>query len=194
MGVMLVEIFARSWLTLFLIMPVFLPIMLAAQSVAGERERRTLEPLLAAPVSAREIVIGKSIAAAVPGLFITWITFLLYVPLFDAAAWRFVGGPRLPDALWTFAMLVLAPLCALFGNGLAVLTSSLVADSRVAQNVAAMVTLPMIGLAVAQLVAVLDVSLWSLGGAAVAMAAADVMLFRLGVQAFDREKVLTRFG
>lgn len=194
LAVMLVEIFARTWLTLFLIMPVFLPIMLASQSVAGERERRTLEPLLASPVTAREIVLGKSIAASVPGLVVTWATFLVFAPLFDAAAWRFVGGPRLPDAQWLFAMAVLAPLCALFGNGLAVLVSSLVADVRVAQNVSAMVTLPIIGVAISQLVAKLNLSLTHLAGAAVALATVDVMLFSLVVQAFDREKVLSRWG
>lgn len=194
MGAMLVEMFARPWLTLFLIMPVFLPIMLASQSVAGERERRTLEPLLASPVTAREIVLGKSIAAALPGLIITWGTFLLFVPAFDMATWRMVGSARLPDTQWTFAMVFLAPLFALFGNGLAVMTSSLFADARVAQNVAAMVTVPLIGVAIGQLVAKLDVSLVHLISAAFTVAAADVLLFGLMVKAFDRERVLTRWG
>ena len=40
-------VLARNWLPMFLILPIFLPILLAAQSIGGERERRTLEPLLA---------------------------------------------------------------------------------------------------------------------------------------------------
>src|SRR5258706_549998 len=48
-GQVIVDAVAINWLPVFLIMPVFLPILIAAQSVAGERERRTIEPLLATP-------------------------------------------------------------------------------------------------------------------------------------------------
>ena len=56
-------ILAVKWLPMFLVLPIFLPILVAAQSIGGERERRTLEPLLATPVSTLAIVLGKSIAA-----------------------------------------------------------------------------------------------------------------------------------
>ena len=45
------SVLAQNWLPMFLVLPVFLPILIAAQSIGGERERRTLEPLLATPVS-----------------------------------------------------------------------------------------------------------------------------------------------
>ena len=53
-------VLARNWLPMFLVLPIFLPILLAAQSIGGERERRTLEPLLATPVSTLSIILGKS--------------------------------------------------------------------------------------------------------------------------------------
>ena len=59
---------ARNWLPMFLVLPIFLPILLAAQSIGGERERRTLEPLLATPVATSSIILGKSLAALLPAL------------------------------------------------------------------------------------------------------------------------------
>ena len=60
---------------MFLVMPVFVPILISSQSVAGEKERRTLEPLLASPVTAAELVAGKSLASLVPAVGISWVAF-----------------------------------------------------------------------------------------------------------------------
>jgi ABC-type transport system involved in multi-copper enzyme maturation permease subunit len=85
-----------DWFGIFLLMPVFVPILISSQSVAGEKERRTLEPLLAAPVSAAELVLGKSLASVVPAVAITWLSFGVFVVAVDAVAWPLVHGPVLP--------------------------------------------------------------------------------------------------
>ena len=72
---------------IFLLMPVFVPILISSQSVAGEKERRTLEPLLAAPVSASELLLGKSLASVVPAVAITWTV------LRRVRAWRWTPSP-----------------------------------------------------------------------------------------------------
>src|SRR5207237_1768002 len=108
----LVAALSRNWLPMFLVLPIFLPILIAAQSIGGERERRTLEPLLATPVSTLEIILGKSLAALAPSLAITWIAAALFCLGVDAVA----GGMVLPDPAWLFGTLVLSPLLALFGN------------------------------------------------------------------------------
>src|SRR5882757_6926151 len=124
---------ARNWLPMFLVLPIFLPIVLAAQSIGGERERRTLEPLLATPVSTLGIIVGKSLAALVPALAITWLAAALFCLGVDAVAGRML----LPDSAWLFGTLALSPLLALFGNATAVVVSSRVLDPRAAQNLAA---------------------------------------------------------
>src|SRR4051812_40173243 len=47
----LIEKTLADWFGLFLLMPVFVPILISSQSIAGEKERRTLEPLLSTPVT-----------------------------------------------------------------------------------------------------------------------------------------------
>jgi ABC-2 type transport system permease protein len=180
---------ARNWLPMFLVLPIFLPILLAAQSIGGERERRTLEPLLATPVSTLSIILGKSIAALLPAVGITWIAAALFCAGVDLVAGRFL----LPDAAWLFGTLVLSPLLALFGNATAVVVSSRVLDPRAAQNLAATTVLPLLGLLVVQLAGRIALGPRFYFVLALGVAAADVTLVFAAVRLFDRERLLTRW-
>ena len=184
---------AKNWLPLFLVMPIFLPILMAAQSIGGERERRTLEPLLATPISTLEIILGKSLAAVVPSLVITWIAALALCAGLDWIAAGRMGPAPLPDRAWLFGCLVLSPLLAVFGNTLAVVVSSRVLDPRAAQNLAATTVLPLLGLVVGQIAGRLSVGLRFYVGLALFAVLADVALVALAVRWFDRERLLTKW-
>ncbi len=189
----LVAAVAKNWLPLFLVLPIFLPILMAAQSIGGERERRTLEPLLATPVSTAEIILGKSLAAVVPSIGVTWIAALLLCGGLDLLSLGRVATLPLPDSPWLFGCLVLSPLLALFGNALAVVVSSRVLDPRAAQNVAAMTVVPLLGLVVVQLAGRVSLGSRFYLGMALGAALADVLLLLLAVKWFDREALLTRW-
>ena len=189
----LVAALARNWLPMFLVLPVFLPILIAAQSIGGERERRTLEPLLATPVSTLEIILGKSVAALVTAILITWIAAALFCLGVDLVARPRLGSAPLPDADWLFATFVLSPLLALFGNALAVVVSARVVDPRAAQNLAATTVVPLLGLLVVQLAGRISLGLRFYLGLAAGAAAADVLLVALAVRLFDRERLLTKW-
>jgi len=188
-AVAVAEMVATKWLSMFLILPIFLPILVAAQSIGGERERRTLEPLLATPVSTLSIVLGKSIAAVVPALAITWIAAVLFCAGIDAATGRFL----LPDGTWIFGTLVLSPLLALFGNATAVVVSSRVVDPRAAQNLAATTVLPLVALLVLQLAGRLSLGPRFYFAFAAGIAVADAALVALAIRLFDRERLLTKW-
>ena len=190
----LVERTLVDWFGLFLVMPVFIPILISSQSVAGERERHTLEPLLASPLSAGELVAGKSFAALVPAVALTWGAFVLLCLGVDWVAWPLVGAPLLPNALWGFGVLVLGPLFAFFGNAVAVLISARVNEARTAQQVAALVVLPLLGLAAGQVAGLLRAgpALYALEGLVVL--GLDVLLVALSLRLLDRERLLSRWG
>jgi len=180
---------ARNWLPMFLVLPVFLPILLAAQSIGGERERRTLEPLLATPVSTGALILGKSIAALVPAVLITWVAAALFCLGMDAIAQRML----LPDAAWLFGTLVLSPLLALFGNALAVVVSSRVLDPRAAQNLAATTVLPLLALVAFQLAGRIALGPAFYLSLAAGVARADAALIAIATRLFDRERLLTNW-
>jgi ABC-type Na+ efflux pump permease subunit len=174
-------------------MPVFVPILISSQSVAGEKERRTLEPLLAAPISAAELVLGKSLASVVPAVAITWLSFGVFVAAVDLVAWPLVHGPVLPNATWLFGVGVVAPLFAFLGNGLAVLVSARVGEARLAQQVSALVVLPLMGLVSGQLAGWIraGTGYYAILGAVVLVL--DVLLVRASVRLFDRERLVSRW-
>ena len=182
-----------DWFGIFLLMPVFVPILISSQSVAGEKERRTLEPLLAAPISASELVLGKSLASVVPAVAITWLSFGVFVVAVDLVAWPLVHGPVLPNGMWLFGVGVVAPLFAFLGNGLAVLVSARVGEARLAQQVSALVVLPLMGLVSGQLAGWIraGTGYYALQGAVVLVL--DVLLVRASVRLFDRERLVSRW-
>ncbi|MDC0709568.1 ABC transporter permease subunit [Stigmatella sp. ncwal1] len=183
-----------DWFGMFLVMPVFVPILISSQSVAGEKERRTLEPLLSSPVTAAELVAGKSLASLVPAVGISWVAFFVFCVGVDVVAWPLVQAPLMPNALWTFGIFVLAPLFAFFGNGVAVLLSARVSEARTAQQLSALVVLPLVGLVGGQIAGWLNagVGYYALQGFVVLLL--DGVLLVASVRLLDRERLISRWG
>ncbi len=183
-----------DWFGVFLIMPIFVPVLISAHSVAGEKERRTIEPLLASPISSAELVAGKSLAALVPSVGITFVAFALFCGLIDLVAWPYTHELLLPNPMWLFGVGVVAPLFAFFGNGVAVLISARAADVRLAQQLSGLITLPILGLVGAQLAGLLRASTgyYALQGAAVLVM--DIVLVVFSVRLMDRERLISRWG
>ncbi len=192
--VAMIEFWVQACAMLFLIMPLFIPVLIGAQSVAGEKERRTIEALLATPLTSRQIVLGKSLAAVLPALVITWIAFVLFAVGVDLMAYPLLGRALLPDGRWLYAVLVLAPLFSFLGCTITVLVSSRVSDSRLAQQISALVVIPILGLVAVQFGGLLFVapSFFLVLGLTVALA--DLLLFFVTVALFDRQRILSRWG
>ncbi len=190
----LIGLVVRNCVALFMVMPLFIPVLIAAQSVAGEKERRTIEPLLASPLAAWEIVLGKSLAAVVPALGISWFAFAVFAVGVDWLTLPLFHRLILPDGSWLFGVLVLAPLLCFLGNTVTVLVSSRVSDSRLAQQLSALIVVPLLALIVVQVTGLLFVDgrvyLW-LGAAAATL---DGLLFAAAVWLFDRQRILSRWG
>jgi ABC-type Na+ efflux pump permease subunit len=190
----LVDKVLADWFVIYLVMPVFVPILISSHAVAGEKEKRTLEPLLASPVTPLELVVGKSLASLVPSVAICLLAFALLCIGVDAVTFELAKELVLPNRMWVFGVLVVAPLFAFFGNGVAVLISARVGDSRLAQQLAGLMVLPLIGLAAGQFGG------WLRAGTSYyAIIALIVLLMDVGIlfaarRLFDRERLMSRWG
>lgn len=182
-----------DWFGLYLVMPVFVPILISSQSVAGEKERRTLEPLLASPISAAELVVGKSLAALLPAVLISYLAYVVLCVAVDIVAWPLLHAPLLPNLLWSVGVFLIAPLFAFFGNGVAVLVSARVGEARLAQQLSALVVLPLIGLVGGQVAGVLQAGPRYYALQALVVLILDVVLVALSVRFFDRERLVSRW-
>ncbi len=62
---------------MFLIIPLMVASTIAANSFAGEKERKTLEALIYTPTTDTELLVGKLLTAWIPALAVTLVSFVL---------------------------------------------------------------------------------------------------------------------
>ena len=183
----------NQFLLLFMMMPVIIPITIAAYSVVGEKATHSLEPLLATPITTLELLAGKSLAAALPAIFIGWLSFgvfLAALPLIGVrkAVLQYISGPT-----WLLAVLVAGPLMAIAAVNFALFVSSRVNDPRVAEQVSSILIIPILGLIFAQLAGVIVINVMVMLSFIGGMALLDIGMIYLGVHIFQRENILTRW-
>ncbi|HUS94903.1 MAG TPA: ABC transporter permease subunit [Patescibacteria group bacterium] len=188
MEVYLLDLFAL----LFMILPVSIPVSIAAYSVVGEKSTHSLEPLLATPITTTELLAGKMLAAIIPAVVATWIAFLIYL-----IGVRFMVNSavfsRVIDPLWLVAIFIVGPLLTVLSVCSAMMISSRVSDPRAAEQIASVVILPIILIVVGQSAGLLiiDRQLVILG--AIVVFLIDILLVFLTINLFQRETILTRW-
>ena len=63
---------------MYLILPLMVSSVIAADSFAGEKERKSLEALLYTPTTDLELLLAKMLGAWLPALAVSWAGFLVY--------------------------------------------------------------------------------------------------------------------
>ncbi len=182
-----------QFILLFMIIPLAIPISIASYSIIGEKTTRTLEPLLATPISTAELLGGKSAAAIIPGVAATWIA---YVILVIGAALMGMGPGvmgNLLDPFWLIAVFILGPLLALTGVSVAVMVSSRATDPRAAEQVSMLVFLPVLLIFFAQMGGLILIDARLVLLMALALVVVDAVLLTAAVRLFQRESILTRW-
>ena len=182
----------QQFLVLLVLTPVAGSMSVAAYSVIGEKQARTLEPLLATPLTTFELLAAKVLGSLVPAVVLTITCFGLYV-----AGVAIFAEPGASRALFTprsiGIVFVLGPLAALAALQLAVCVSSRVNDARSAQQIGALIILPVAGLLVMQLTGNFVLTVPFIAFLALILAGVNAALMLLGVTLFDRESILTRW-
>ena len=121
---------ASNFLILFLMMPLMVPVTIAAYSIVGEKITRSLEPLLAAPVSTLRLLLAKCFAAAAPGVAMTWLAYVVFLALARVSAVSDRVFAVFIDPMWLVAMFVLAPLLTVVAVNVGIIVSSRTSDPR----------------------------------------------------------------
>jgi ABC-2 type transport system permease protein len=182
----------QQFLVLLVLTPVAGSMSLAAYSVIGEKQARTLEPLLATPLTTFELLAGKVLGSLLPALALTIACFATYITLVALLARPGVFSILLtPRSL--AVVFLLGPLAALAALQLAVCVSSRVNDPRSAQQIGALIILPISGLLIAQLTGAVLLTIPVILFLALLLAGVNIGLMLLGIALFDRESILTRW-
>jgi ABC-2 type transport system permease protein len=192
-GTALVQAFIFHQFALFLLLiPIVGATALAAHAVVGEKQSKALEPLLATPITAGELLAGKTLTPLLFALLLTAAGSGLYLAgilvLAEPGVWRAVVTVRT-----LLIMGVLGPLVALASLQLAVVVSSRAADPRSAQQLSSLLILPVTLLFIAQLTGAFLAGIGLLVAAALGCAVLNVGLAWVGIRVFARETILMRW-
>ncbi len=182
-----------QFMIMFMLLPLAIPAAIASYSIVGEKTTRSLEPLLATPITTIELLLGKSLAAVIPAVIVTDIAFGIY------ALGAFILIPSrsvflaMMDARWLIAIFLVGPLMAIMAVNFSIMISSRVNDPRVAEQLSMVVIIPVLGFFFGQIAGLFVINqqiiLWS----AFVLVILDAILVYLAVRLFQRETILTRW-
>jgi len=184
--------FFQQFLMLFLVIPVTGAMALASHSVVGEKQARTLEPLLATPITTLELLVAKVLGALLPTLAISLAGLALYFA--GIAVFGESGVLRAMASARTAALVLLvAPAAALVSLQSAIVISSRVNDPRTAQQFGVMIIIPLSALLIAQFMGTVWLSATALALIGLGLAGLWILLTLFSVAIFERESILTRW-
>jgi ABC-type Na+ efflux pump permease subunit len=175
---------------MFLIMPLMLSASIAAESFAGERERKTLEALLYTSATDTELFVGKALAAFIPSVLVGIFSFLIYAVVLNVGGYPIFERIWFPLNTWYPLVFWVSPAFAALGVGATVLISAKVQTFMGAYQASGSLVILVLGLVVGQASGLLYLSVWvgMIIGFVVWLAAG--VLFFLAIQQFNRKTLL----
>jgi ABC-2 type transport system permease protein len=186
--VMLVYFFAPF----FLIIPVMSSSVIAADSFAGEKERNTIEALMATPLTDSELLLGKILVSFIPSMGVTIFGFILYTITVDLLTHQIFGMYIMPTIPWILMILLLSPILSLLAIGATVIISSRVKGFREAQQVSALLVIPILALLFGQASGFLIMGSSMMILMSLLLGLVDIVVFKVGLRLFQRDKILSQ--
>lgn len=183
----------RSSAGIFLLLPVALSSTAAAFSIVGEKQQRTLEPILATPITDRQFLFGKLIASVAPTVLVTWASGAVAVVLVDVITWRAFDHPVLPDRFWVLGVGFLSPLLTIAVVLVTMILSAKSVDPQATVQTTALVIIPGFLLVFGVFGRLLTTFFPALVAACVMALGLAAALFRTNLRRFKREEILTRW-
>jgi uncharacterized membrane protein SpoIIM required for sporulation/ABC-type transport system involved in multi-copper enzyme maturation permease subunit len=166
--------------------PISVSLVIALESFVGEKERRSIEPLLSTPLSDLQLYLGKLLASMAPPLLASYLGIGVYLL---GVYWQ-VGWTAAPILLVQIVLLTTVQALVMVSG--AVIISSQTTSVRAANLLASFIIVPMALLIQGESVIMFWArysALWLAIGGQLVIA---VLLVRTGVSHFNREELLGR--
>ncbi|MDD4694567.1 MAG: ABC transporter permease subunit [Firmicutes bacterium] len=174
---------------LFLLVPIMAASLVAANSFAGEKERRTLESLLFAPVDIFSLFFGKVLAAFILAMALAIGGFVLFGLVVNVLAYPLFNQLIFPEPNWWVLIFFVSPALSFLTILFNIFVSAKVKGFQEANQMSVFIVLPIIGLVLSQVTGALfldSLVLWIIG--LVALLVALIVLWRM-LKHFDRNKL-----
>ena len=171
----------------------FVPLGIASYSIVGEKVEKSLEPLLATPLTDGEILLGKNISAIVPTLVAMYAGASVFMVGIDEVTFHKLGYYYFPN--WTIAtlLLVLVPVAIILSVEFSVIVSSRVNDVRSASSFGILMFFPFLAIYLASEIGIISLGINNILIISGILLALDVILFFVSTATFRREEILTKW-
>lgn len=184
------EVIANQLIPFLLLVVGFFPmsfsLIIALETFVGEKERKSMEPLLSTPLSNGQLYAGKMVAALVPPLSASYLGMVVYmVGLYFSVDWR----PEFQLIAQTILLTTVQGIIMVAG---AVVVSSQATSVRAANLLASFIIVPMAILIQAEAAALFWGNHDGLWWLLLALVITAVVLMRMGLSLFNREELLGR--
>ncbi len=166
--------------------PITFSLIIALEAFVGEKERNSLEPLLATPISDTALYLGKLLAAMLVPLLASYLGVAAYLGAL------FVSIQYVPQAIVLVQLILLTTMEALVMVAGAVVVSSHTTSVRAANLLASFIIVPMAFLLQGESILLFWGQYDALWSIIAALVVADVILIRTGIRTFNREEILAR--
>lgn len=176
---------------LLLFTPMILTMVIASDSFAGEKERKTIESLLILPITDKELILGKVFTAFIPAILATWAAFgafqaIIFFATYDLFGFNLIGLD------WYLLLFLFTPLFSYFTVILMIINSSRAKDAKSAQNMAVVIILPVISLFFLQMtnIFILDIINTLILSGFIGLL--DILMVYLGGKQLNRDRLISR--
>ncbi len=166
--------------------PISFSLIIALETFVGEKERRSIEPLLSTPVTDLELYLGKMIAATVLPLLGSLVGVSIYL---GGLYWSVGYLPPLELFILIFVLNITGAVVMVAG---AVVVSSQTTSVRAANLLASFIIIPMALLIQGESLIMFWGHYRILWVIVLALLVVGVILVRMGVKTFNREGILGR--
>jgi uncharacterized membrane protein SpoIIM required for sporulation/ABC-type transport system involved in multi-copper enzyme maturation permease subunit len=164
--------------------PISISLVIALESFAGERERLSLEPLLATPLSDSQLYIGKLVASMAPPLSAAYLGIIVYLSgLYFRLGWT-------PEPQLLVQVIALTTVQALVMVSGAVVISSQTTSVRAANLLASFIIIPIAQLIIGESVIMFWGRYHILWWIILTQTLIAIVLMRIGLSLFNREELL----
>ena len=179
-----------------IMLPVMLPILIAADSIVGEKERHTLTPLLATPLSDGELLLGKFLTALIPGLMVAYGNLILATVVVNVVI--LMLAPQMfgawPDLLSLIQALVMPILFSVLAVGIMVIISGRANTVYEAYQIGGVLILPAMVFGYSGILQGTGLNWLIFYVGVLVLIIVDIILYRIAVRLFNRDALTSRVG
>jgi ABC-type Na+ efflux pump permease subunit len=189
-----VGLLSSTILMMFVLIPTATPTIISSFSIIGEKKAKSLEPILATPISDMELLTGKVLASFIPTFITTVGSFFIFALLMQVMSVPILKFNIAFTPIMLAGVFFLGPAVCILSIVANVFISSKVNDIRAAQQLGSLVVLPLIFMFMLPITGVALLGPEFVVIMALLIIAMDGAILWFTVKVFNRENILVNWS